>query len=125
MIKTILFIDDDLIALSIAELMLKDLGYNVTIASGGKEGLQKLEQQTFDLIFLDLMMPDIYGLDVLKCIKEHLNPNVKAIPVILQTGANTLDDAQADLDNGLLHAVIKKPYDKKDLQEIIVKLFTD
>ena len=79
--KKILFIDDDPTILLISEMMLKDLGYDVITADGGVSGIELLKTNDIDLILLDLMMADIYGLDVLKYIKEK--EEFKNIPVVL------------------------------------------
>ena len=68
--KKILFIDDDPTILLISEIMLEALGYDVITADGGVSGIELLKTNIIDLVLLDLMIPDIYGLDVLKYIKE-------------------------------------------------------
>lgn len=112
MTKKILFVDDDIVVSRMGQLMLRSLGYDVTMAFGGLEALEILKNQTFDLIFLDLMMPDMYGIDVLDNIRNNLN--LKEIPVILQTGAN--DKNEIDKAYALnIVSVMNKPYSKKDL----------
>ena len=64
--KTALVIDDDHNILTILEVYLKDLGMEVTTASNGAEGLERLRCETPDLVLLDLKLPDRDGLDVLR-----------------------------------------------------------
>jgi CheY-like chemotaxis protein len=116
--KKILFIDDDPTILLISEMMLKDLGYDVITADGGVSGIELLKTNDIDLILLDLMMADIYGLDVLKYIKEK--EEFKNIPVVIQSGIkNNKTDTAYKLGAAY---VLLKPYNKKDLQDIIGRL---
>jgi CheY-like chemotaxis protein len=116
--KKILFIDDDPTILLISEMMLKDLGYDVITADGGVSGIELLKTNDIDLILLDLMMADIYGLDVLKYIKEK--EEFKNIPVVIQSG---IKNNKTDIAYKLGAAyVLLKPYNKKDLQDIIGRL---
>ncbi len=89
--KSILIIEDEV---SIAEVFKKQLeligGFAIEIANGGKEGLQKLQSSKYSLVLLDLVMPEMDGLEVLKAINE--DENLKNIPVIVLTNV-TSDDA--------------------------------
>ena len=114
--KKILFIDDDPTILLISEMMLKDLGYDVITADGGGSGIELLKTNDIDLILLDLMMADIYGLDVLKYIKEK--EEFKNIPVIIQTGIKDSDEINKAYKLGAAY-VLLKPYNQKDLKDII------
>ena len=114
--KKILFIDDDPTILLISEMMLKDLGYDVITADGGVSGIELLKTNIIDLVLLDLMIPDIYGLDVLKYIKEK--EEFKNIPVIIQTGIKDSDEINKAYKLGVAY-VLLKPYNQKDLKDII------
>lgn len=119
--KKVLFIDDDPTILLISKLMLEDLGYDVLTAEGGIIGIEILKKSNnIDLILLDLMMPDIYGIDVLKWIKK--DQKFKHIPVILQTGvqiSNDIMDTAREFSN--VH-VLLKPYDKEALNDVLKEL---
>jgi CheY-like chemotaxis protein len=121
--KKILFIDDDPTILLLSKLMLEDLGYDVIIAEGGVIGIEMLKKSNknnnIDLILLDLMMPDICGLDVLKWIKK--DQKFKHIPVILQTGVQTSNDINTARKFSNVH-VLLKPYDKEDLKDVLKEL---
>jgi CheY-like chemotaxis protein len=103
--------------------MLEDLGYDVIIAEGGVIGIEMLKKSNknnnIDLILLDLMMPDICGLDVLKWIKK--DQKFKHIPVILQTGVQTSNDINTARKFSNVH-VLLKPYDKEDLKDVLKEL---
>lgn len=114
--KKILFIDDDPTILLISEIMLEALGYDVITADGGVSGIELLKTNIIDLVLLDLMIPDIYGLDVLKYIKEK--EEFKNIPVIIQTGIKDSDEINKAYKLGAAY-VLLKPYNQKDLKDII------
>ena len=63
---SILVVDDESAIRENLELLLSDANYKVTLAENGTEGLKKLESEFFDLVLLDVMMPDKNGLEVLK-----------------------------------------------------------
>ena len=114
--KKILFIDDDPTILLISKIMLEDLGYDVITADGGISGIELLKTNVIDLVLLDLMMADVYGLDVLKYIKEK--EEFKNIPVIMQTGIKDSDEINKAYKLGAAY-VLLKPYNQKDLKDII------
>ena len=104
------------------EFILRSANYNLVKATGGIEALKILKKNNnFDLILLDLMMPDMYGLNFLKKIKA--NPKLAKIPVILQTG--TFDSSEIDKAFGLgIASYIQKPYNKQVVVEQIAKIFS-
>ncbi len=62
--------DDDVIRKEMSELM-KSAGYTVTTASSGKEALELVGKEKFDIIFLDIVMPNLHGIDVLRKLREQ------------------------------------------------------
>jgi CheY-like chemotaxis protein len=118
--KKILFIDDEEITLKIGCMMLKSLGYSVTDVQSGHEALKLLKIEDFDLVLLDLMMPEIYGLDVLRQIKK--DKELKNLPVIIQTGIANADEIKNAYALGAV-AVINKPYNKDDLNKAFKNVF--
>jgi CheY-like chemotaxis protein len=113
--KTILFIDDDLTVLMVGEIILKSLGYNLKTASSGNEGIELIDKN-IDLILLDLMLPDLYGLEVLEYIKK--SKDFSKIPVIIQTGINDKGEIDKAYKLGA-SAVLFKPYNKEQLDKMI------
>ncbi|MEK7616507.1 MAG: response regulator [Patescibacteria group bacterium] len=80
--KILLIEDDDLIRQLYADQM-RAAGLEVFDFPDGKSGLAALRQQKYDLILLDIMLPDINGLEILKQIKQ--DNGLKSIPVVLLT----------------------------------------
>ena len=81
--KSVLIIDDNEDNLFLMRLILEVLGCKVRSACNGEEGIAKVNQAIPDLIILDLMMPDISGLEVIKRLKA--NRNLPHIPIMLLT----------------------------------------
>ncbi|MDD2889134.1 MAG: sigma-54 dependent transcriptional regulator [bacterium] len=85
----ILIIDDEKNILSILSDILKDAGYSVFTAGTGEEGLKILKKEDINLLFLDVRLPDINGIDLLKQIKKEES----AVEVIMISGHATIDIA--------------------------------
>src|SRR3972149_1851587 len=96
--KKILLVEDDQFTRELYEEVLKDAGFAVYTAIDGLDGLNKLKTQGYDLILLDVMMPKMDGLDVLR---ELMNnpPPVKVGPIVLLT--NLTNDPVIDAAYGL------------------------
>ena len=90
------------------ERRLKKDGYkNIFSAEGGKTALQMATENKFDLILLDLMMPDMSGLEVLKHLKG--DPLQRSIPVIMVTASDEVETAAECIINGA-DDFITKPF---------------
>ena len=84
--KTILIIDDSNTNLVLLESLFKRSGYSVHSASSAKEGLKTLENKQPDLIYLDLIMPDVDGFDFIRMLRK--NSDWKDIPVVILSAVN-------------------------------------
>ena len=89
MTKRILIVDDDLYLRELYQEVLASEGYEVDLGTNGEEGLAKLQQGEYDLVFLDVIMPKLDGIGVLESLSKNppLKPNG---PIILLT--NLKDD---------------------------------
>lgn len=114
--NSILVIDDEEFIRENLTRILSNEGYIVKVAKTGKEGIETVNTNEVDLILLDLNLPDINGIDVLKNVKQ-LSPSTL---VIVITGYATVDSAVAALKLGA-YDYIKKPF-KADAIKLIVKL---
>lgn len=81
--KIVLLVDDDVTLADMYSERLKAAGYEVVRAMNGEEGLEEVKAHKPDIILLDIMMPIVNGLDVLKQLKA--DPATEHIPVILLT----------------------------------------
>ncbi|MCG2829419.1 MAG: response regulator, partial [Desulfobacteraceae bacterium] len=89
MFPSILIVDDELSILQSLSGLLADEGFEVKTASNGYEGLKIVEEESPDLVLLDIWMPGIDGIETLKEIKK----NYPTIPVIIITGHGTIETA--------------------------------
>lgn len=82
----VLLVDDKKVNLTVASMMLKKLGMKVETANNGKEAVEKSSNMVFDIIFMDIQMPVMNGVDATKKIKTF-----KAPPIIIGLSANNLE----------------------------------
>ncbi|MDM8527123.1 response regulator [Anaerolineales bacterium HSG24] len=113
----ILVVDDEYVVRGFCAELLRLEGAQVTAASGGYEALSLLGQHDFELILLDLSMPDINGLQVL----EQVSAYYPHVSVIMMTGYGTLEAAITAQDLGV-EGFILKPFDDKQLLSIIGRI---
>ena len=99
----ILIIDDEASLRQTLARILQRAGYEVTTAANGKEGLSLVTEHPFDLIYLDIRMPDVSGLELLKTIHAKF-PD---LPVILFTAQPDLNSAVEALRRGATDYLLK------------------
>jgi two-component system, NtrC family, response regulator AtoC len=114
--KRILVVDDEKNIRALFREELEDEGYEVTCASSGREALDKVAEQTPDLILLDVRMDDMTGLEVLDVIRKA-RPN---LPVIMCTAVRGLEDDFTMWD-AQVSDYITKPVDLDDLRTKVKK----
>jgi DNA-binding response OmpR family regulator len=110
--KKILVIDDLPENIFILQDRLAQEGYEVIIAYGGNDGMEKAYSTLPDLILLDVMMPDMSGLDVCKTLVN--DKETKHIPIILVTAKAGAEDTKEGLEAGAFD-YIKKPFNRIEL----------
>ncbi|HSL87674.1 MAG TPA: response regulator [Ignavibacteriaceae bacterium] len=110
--KRILVIDDLPENVFMLQDRLEHEGYEVLTAYDGSTGIEKAVLELPDLILLDVMMPDITGIEVCKSLVE--NPKTKNIPIILVTAKSGAEDTKEGLEAGAFD-YIKKPFNRIEL----------
>lgn len=116
--KRILVVDDEENIRLLYKEELEEEGYEVELAEGGEEALEKLDRLRPDLITLDLKMPGMSGLEVLAKIREQ----DKELPVIICTAYG---DYKRDLTTWASDAYVVKSSDLSDLKRTIRKFLED
>jgi DNA-binding response OmpR family regulator len=109
----VLLIEDDPRVRQLYELVLTMEEYDVIVAVNGEEGLQKSEEELPDLIFLDLRIPKISGLDLLQMMRN--NPKTKDIPVVILSNYDDEATISKGLELGAREYIIKSRITPKDL----------
>jgi len=110
----ILIVDDDDTIRKTLKAILEDEGYLVDLAATGGEAIQKTEETTYDIALLDIRLPDIEGVELLKLIKD----NVPKTRKIMLTGYPSMQNAIAALNKGA-DAYLVKPVDVEKLLRTI------
>jgi two-component system alkaline phosphatase synthesis response regulator PhoP len=100
----ILVVDDERDTLDLIDLTLSSAGYEVHLANNGAESLEKIRQDRFDVILLDIMMPDMTGFDVLRTLNQERN---ELPPVIFLTAKSLPEDREMGLQLGAKDFLIK------------------
>ncbi|MBU1558071.1 response regulator, partial [Patescibacteria group bacterium] len=101
----IILIEDDVILSRVIGEELGEAGFDVVFAFEGSEGLILSESQKPDLVLLDLMLPGMNGLDILKKFKK--DPSVKNIPIIILTMLGNESDIKKGLELGAEDYIVK------------------
>jgi len=116
----ILGIDDNKDLLDLCEVVLTSNGHEYTGVLTGKEGLESMRKEKFDLVLLDLSMPEFSGIDVIDALDKDGLMNKQKI-VIFTASSATEKEYGPLLEKGA-HSVIKKPLDVDLLVEHIKKI---
>ncbi|MBB6447170.1 response regulator [Bacillus benzoevorans] len=106
----ILVVEDEIQIARVLKMELEYEGYNVTVEHNGRDGLEKSLHSEIDLILLDVMLPKLSGIEVLR----RLRKEKENIPVILLTARNTTFDKVAGLDHGA-NDYVTKPFEIEEL----------
>lgn len=115
--KRILIVDDNKLNIKVATRLLSDLPYEIDECYNGKECLEKLKSNSYDLILMDIMMPEMDGEET---IKELRNSSDFKTPVIALTADAVAGANEKYMSEGFID-YLAKPFKKEDLENKIVK----
>lgn len=118
MSKRILIVDDEDIVVRSCLRILSSDEYTVDVANNGLDALAKIAEQEYDMIILDIMMPKMNGMEVLKRVKES-HPD---IDVIMITGLNEIDTAVKAMKLGAFD-YLPKPFDPEEFETVVGRAF--
>lgn len=116
----ILVVEDDYVSQVILKQMCKTNGWNVVLAPNGKKALEILENTCFDIILMDIQMPEMSGIDVAESIRRNEEITGKHTPIIATTAYAMSSDKKACLDAGM-NDFISKPINMMELNDVINK----
>jgi two-component system KDP operon response regulator KdpE len=105
----VLVVDDEVRITKLVSLALREQGFRVITAEGGREALQKAEEYRPDLIVLDIVMPDLDGIEVMRELEDR-----RSVPIILLTAKSSTSDKAQGLDLGA-DDYVAKPFHPDEL----------
>lgn len=114
----ILAADDNEVSQMLLSSMLHKMGYIVDVAQNGTEAVAKAIEENYDLIFMDMFMPEMDGIEATRRIREFYIQNPK--PVIIALTANALEEKESFIQAGI-NNFVTKPYKPKDIENIIIE----
>jgi len=118
--KRILIIEDEKDIRELLQLYLKREGYDVHIAKDGETGLRKASQERFDLVLLDLMLPQLDGLEICRSLRSR--PQTAGLPIIMITAKAEESDRIVGLEMGA-DDYITKPFSPREVLARIKAIF--
>jgi CheY-like chemotaxis protein len=111
----ILLVEDNAVNQKVASLILKHIGYDCSIADNGKEAIQAIEADHYDVVLMDLSMPVMDGIEAAKIIKEKF-PNP---PVLIALTAHAMGEEIEKCKAVGFSDYATKPIDKVELKRIL------
>ncbi|PLX09169.1 MAG: hypothetical protein C0598_12030 [Marinilabiliales bacterium] len=121
----ILLVENDELNIKFVKIVLDRLGHNTDIATNGLVGVDLFKKNDYDLVLMDLEMPELNGIDATLQIREHENKNKLSRVKIIAVTAYAMDtDRQSCFDAGM-NDFLAKPFLVEELIELINKHFYD
>lgn len=120
----VLAVDDEEMNLLVAKGVLGSYGIDVDTCLSGKEAVEKCRQNSYDLVFLDHMMPGFDGVETLRRIREIDNGACKELPVVALT-ANTISGAREMFRNEGFNEFIPKPIERSVLERVLRRVLPE
>ena len=117
-IPQILMVDDNQEIREVVNILLSGEGYQVDEASNGPEALASIQAKEYDLVILDVMMPNMNGYDATRAIRNLGREDAKTVPIIAMTANAFAEDVKDALDAGM-DAHIAKPIDMGLLKKTV------
>ena len=120
----ILLAEDNLVNQKVARQILLKLGYDIDIVADGQEALKAVKMIPYDLIFMDMQMPQMDGLEATREIRKYLKEGQYSPTIIAMTANASNEDRQRCLDAGM-DDFLAKPIKKSDIEQTLVRWFAE
>lgn len=110
--KNILLIEDDPFLIEIYTTKLKEVGFSVEVATDGEQGLRKLAEKKFDLLLLDIVLPQIDGWEILEEIRKQKkeNRNLEGLKIVILSNLGQKEEVEKGIKFGAERFLIKAHY---------------
>ncbi len=116
----VLVIDDESVICDACEMVLSEKGHSVAISTNGTDGLRAIRQQAYDIVLLDMKLPDMDGMQILKTVLEE-KPD---LCIIVMTGYSSISNAVEAIKQGADN-YLAKPFTDDELIEAVEKACQD
>ncbi|CDF98568.1 ATP-binding protein [Avibacterium paragallinarum] len=121
----ILLIEDIEVNIVVAKSILEKLGYQVDVAMTGKQAIEKFEQNDYDLLLIDIQLPDMSGFDIAQQLRQNYeNDHYDYLPPLIALTANVMHDKQDYLQQGM-DDILRKPLSLDELTQCLYQYFAD
>ena len=117
--KKILIIEDEHFIGELYERALQKAGYQATVIGDGAEALRAAQTDQYDIILLDLMVPNVTGIEILRTLRDtNKTPHLKA-KIIITTNLEQRDDVRADIERQADGYIVKAELTPKELVGVL------
>ena len=116
----VLVVEDNAINQKVAQRMLQDLGCRVDLAANGREAIELIETVPYDLVFMDVQMPEMDGLEATAEIRLREEGHAKRLPIVAMTAHAFAEDRDRCLAAGM-DRYVSKPVVRRDLSRVLVE----
>lgn len=121
----ILLVEDIEMNIIVAKSVLEKLGYQVDVAINGQQAIKKFEQQHYDLILLDIQLPDMTGFDIAQSLRQKYQEGIyDYLPPLIALTANVMKNKAEYLAQGM-DDVLHKPLSLKELNQCLLTFFAE
>ncbi len=116
--KNILLVEDNPVNQVITSRFLTKWGHHVTIANDGKEALQKLQDQNFNIVLMDINLPGMNGYETTSQIRSLTDPHFKTLPILAFTSCTSEDTKEKAEQTGMTD-YLSKPFQAEEMHRKI------
>jgi CheY-like chemotaxis protein len=116
----ILLAEDNIINQRVAQTIFKNLGYEITIAHNGQDCVDKVKENKYDIIFMDIMMPEKDGLEA----TAEIRSGGYKLPIVAMTANAREEDKTKAFDSGMNH-YLAKPVRIEEIKEVLIRYFSE
>lgn len=115
----VLLLDDDVSMQKLMSTLLRRAGYRVDVVSAGAQAIEKIGQEEYHALLLDLMTPTEGGLTVIKHLKQHKPELLKRVLLVTASPDSVLRSVAGDV-----HGVVHKPFEAQELLQAVERLLS-
>jgi CheY-like chemotaxis protein len=118
--KKVLIAEDSSVIQNLVRKILEQQSFTISAAKNGKQVLDKLEQEEYDLILMDINMPVMDGMECTRQIRGSNNPSISKLPIIAITG-NAMNYSSKEFEAAGINSVLQKPLNFDSMVELVIE----